>query len=248
MMKLEKLLDIYGDDIFAFALIVTKDFNSAKEVFVRVTSEYYEIPDHDGAFYEIISREYKLCQGVDSNESASTLTGVELDSKHMALLEELLVKRETVRTVAHMYYGDELSTSEIADIIGKPEKFVNELLSEELSDELKAKLEQYYIEICAKIKAEDKLKAYVMRSVYNNTSKRDFEVREEAVAKHSWTTTQKIIVIVAAVIVTFALSFIIPIVEKYFDMLEDESGYSYEVPETDEIFTYTYEAESTESV
>lgn len=246
-MKLEKLLDIYGDDIFAFALIITKDFNSAKEVFVRVTSEYYDIPEHDGAFYEIISKEYKLCQNVDSNESASTLTGVELDSKHMAVLEELLVKRETVRTVAHMYYGDEFSTSEIASIIGKSEKFVNELLSEELSDELKAKLEEHYMEICAKIKAEDKLKSYVMRAVYNSTSKRDFEVREEAVAKHVWSTKQKVIVIVVAVIVTFALSFIIPIVEKYFDMLEDESGYSYEVPETDEIFSYTYEANAVKS-
>ena len=246
-MKLEKLLDIYGDDIFAFALIVTKDFNSAKEVFVRVTSEYYEIPDHDGAFYEMISKAYKLCQEVDSNESASTLTGIELDAKRQAVLEELLVKRETVRTVVHMYYGDELSTSEIASIIGKSEKFVEELLSEELSYELKAKLEEHYMEICAKIHAGDKLKSYVMRAAYN-PSKRDFEVREEAVAKHSWSTTQKVIVIVIAVIVTFALSFIIPIVEKYFDMLEDESGYSYEVPETDEIFRYTYEAEESESV
>ncbi len=246
-MKLEKLLDIYGDDIFAFALIVTKDFNSAKEVFVRVTSDYYELPDHDGAFYEMIKKAYALCQNVDSNEGASTLTGVELDEKRQAVLEELLVKRETVRTVAHMYYGDELSTSEIADIIGKPEKFVNELLSEELSDELKEKLEKYYLEICDKIHAEDKLKAYVMRSVYN-PKKRDFEVREEAVAKHSWSTTQKVVVIVIAVIVTFALSFIIPIIEKYFDMLEDESGYSYEVPETDEIFAYTYEAASSETV
>lgn len=246
-MKLEKLLDIYGDDIFAFALIATKNFNSAKEVFVRVTADYYEFPDHDGAFYEMIKKSYALCQKVDSNEGASTLTGVELDAKRQAVLEELLVKRETVRTVAHMYYGDELSVSEIADIIGKPEKFVNDLLSEELSDELKAKLEEHYMEICAKIHAEDKLKSYVMRSV-NSSSKRDFEVREEAVAKHSWSTTQKVIVIVAAVIVTFALSFIIPIVDKYFDMLEDESGYSYEVPETDEIFRYTYEAEDAESV
>lgn len=246
MMKLEKLLDIYGDDIFAFALIVTKDFNSAKEIFVRVTSGYYEIPEHDGAFFEMISKAYKLCQEVDSNESASTLTGVELDAKRQAVLEELLIKRETVRTVAHMYYGDELSTSEIADIVGKSEKYVNELLSEELSDELKEKLEKHYLEICDKIHAEDKLKAYVMRAVYN-PSKRDFEVKDEAVAKHVWSTKQKVIVIIIAVIVTFALSFIIPIVEKYFDMLEDESGYSYEVPETDEIFRYTYEADGTES-
>lgn len=241
MMKLEKLLDIYGDDIFAFALIATKDFNSAKEVFVRVTSDYYELPDHDGAFYEIISKAYKVCQEVDSNESASTLTGVELDAKRQAVLEELLVKRETVRTVVHMYYGDELSEDEIASIIGKPVKFVEELLSDELSDDLKAKLEKYYIEICDKIHAEDKLKSYVMRSVYN-TSKRDFEVREEAVPRHQWTTAGKIAVIIVAIVFLVTMFFTIPLLDGYINMVEEEKGLSYDEVGTNESFHYTYEA------
>ncbi len=245
-MKIEQLLDIYGDDIFAFALIATKDFSSAKEVFVRLTSAYYEIPEHDGVFDEIIKRAYALCQEVDSNEGASTLTGVDLDAKRLAVLEELLVKRESVRIAAHLYYETDLEAGEIALLMGKSEKYVAGLLSDELSDELKAKLDKYYKEICVKITASDKLKAYVMHSVYDS-SKRDFEVREEAVAKHVWSTEQKIIVIVIAIIITFAISFIIPIAEKYFDMLEDESGYSYEVPETDEIFRYTYEADEVQS-
>lgn len=240
-MKIEKLIDIYGDDIFAFALIVTKDFNSAKEVFVRVTSDYYEIPDHDGALYEIVSKAYKLCQEVDSNESASALTGVELDTKRQAVLEELLVKRETVRTVAHMFYGDELSEPEIAAIIGKPVKFVEELLSDELDDEFKAKLEKYYIEICDKIHAEDKLKSYVIRSV-TEKGKRVFEVREEAIPRHQWTTAGKIAVIIAAIVFLVTMFFTIPLLDGYINMVEEEKGLSYDEVGTNESFHYTYEA------
>ncbi len=243
-MEIAKLLDGYGDDIFALALIVTKDFDSAKQVFVKTCLQYEKFSD-DIEMYDLAVEVYKQCEKVDNNDSAVTLTGVELDSKRQALLEIVLQKTQKVRSVIHLYYENDLDEAQIAKVTGESEKYIRSVLAE-FPEELKISLDKHYKEICIKIKAEDKLKSYVMRAV-SNPNKRDFEVKDEAVAKHVWSTKQKVIVIVVAVIVTFALSFIIPIVEKYFDMLEDESGYSYEVPETDEIFRYTYEAESTES-
>ncbi len=243
MYDITKLIDDYGDDVFALALIITKDFNSAKEVFVRAISDYYEIPKHDGAYSELISKVYTLCQVVDSNEIASTLTGIELAPKHQAVLEQLLVKRETVRAVAHMYYANELSTDEIAAITGKSEKYISGLLSDELSEELRAKLDECYLDICAKITAEDSLKAYVIRSVYSG-DKRMFEVKEEAVPVHTWKTSHKVIVVVVAIIATLLAMYIIPVMQKYGEMLESEAGLSYEEVGTDESFYYTYEAET----
>lgn len=238
-MEIAKFIDTYGDDIFAFALVVTKDFNSAKEVFVRVSSVCHELPSDDSAFFEMISKAYALCQEVDSNESASTLTEIELDPKRQAVLEQLLVKRETVRTVAHMYYENEFSVEEISSIIGRTEKFVNEIINEELTDSLKAQLEKYYIEICSKIHAEDKLKTYVMRMVAEK-GRRAFEVRKEAVPVHSWTMAQKIVVFVAAFIVMLIVGFLIPIYEQF----KDQDMSHYENLSSGESFHYTYEAES----
>lgn len=243
-MKIAKLLDSYGDDIFALALIVTKDFDSAKQVFVKTCLQHEKFSD-DIEMYDLAVKTYEECENVDNNDSAVTLTGVELDPRRQALLEIVLQKTQKVRSVIHLYYENDLDEAQIAAVIGESEKYIKSVFAD-LTEELKFSLDKHYKEICVKITAEDKLKSYVMRAA-TSAVKRDFEVKDEAVPRHGWTKAQKIIVIVAAIIVTFAVSFIIPIVEKYFDMLEDESGYSYEVPETDEIFSYTYDAEDTES-
>lgn len=243
-MEIAKLLDGYGDDIFALALIVTKDFDSAKQVFVKTCLQYEKLSD-DIEMCDLAVMIYKECEKVDNNDSAVTLTGVELDAKRQALLEIVLQKTQKVRSVIHLYYENDLDEAEIAKVIGESEKYIRSVIAD-FPDELKTSLDKHYKEICVRIKAEDRLKSYVMRAAATSV-KRDFEVKDEAVSKHVWSKKQKVAVIIIAVIVTFAISFIIPILEKYFDMLEDESGYSYEVPETDEIFRYTYEAPDKES-
>ena len=49
-MEIRKLIDDFGDDIYALALISTKDFNSAKEIFVRMTTANNEYPDETELF------------------------------------------------------------------------------------------------------------------------------------------------------------------------------------------------------
>ncbi len=241
-MDITKLIDDYGDDIFAFALIVTKDMTSAKEVFVKTAVVNEEYSDDSGLF-EILGKAYAVCAEAESNEGASALTDVELDTKKQAVLEELLVRRETVRAAAHMYYENDLSIEEIADITGKSEKYIAGILSDELTEALRMKLDADYKDICTRITAPDELKAYVIRAVKNG-DKRLFEVKEEAVPIHTWKTSHKVVVVIAAVIATLAAMYIIPVLQKYGEMRESEAGLSYEEVGTDESFYYTYEPET----
>lgn len=239
-MEITKLIDNYGDDIFAFALVVTKDFASAKEIFVKTTTLCDELPE-ECELYDLIKKAYELSQDTDSNETASTLTDIELDTKLQGTLEELLVCRETVRAVAHMYYENDLTTAEIAKITGKSEKYIIGLLAEELPDGLRKKLDSSYKDICAEITAEDSLKAYVIRAV-NSGDKRAFQINEDAVPVHTWKTSHKVVVIIFAIIATLLIMFIIPVFQKYSEMRESEAGLSYEEVGDDESFYYTYEA------
>ncbi len=241
-MEITKLIDTYGDDIFAFALVVTKDFTSAKEIFVKTTTLCEEYPE-ECALFDLIKKAYELSLDTDSNETASTLTGIELDAKLQGILEELLVCRETVRAVSHMYYENDLTTAEIAKITGKSEKYIIGLLVEELPDDLRNKLDSRYKDICVKINAEDSLKAYVIRAV-STGDKRAFQIDEDAVPVHTWKTSHKVVVVIFAIIATLLIMFIIPVFQKYSEMLESEAGLSYEEVGTDESFYYTFEAET----
>ncbi len=241
-MEITSLIDRYGDDVYAFALILTKDFSSAKEVFVKTCSACGDFSEDDGLF-PLIKRAYAECEKADSNESASTLTGIELDSKRQNVLEQLLVKRETIRAAAHMFYENDFDEAQIAEITGQSRKYITELLSSlgALSDSL----EKHYKDICTRITAEDTLKAYVIRAV-SSDEKRMFEVREEAVPLHTWKLSHKIVVIIFAIIAVLFIMFIAPLITGYREMKESEAGLSYDEVGTDESFYYTYEAEAAE--
>lgn len=240
-MEITKLIDAFGDDIFALALIITKNFDSAKQVFVKTATAYEQFPEN-AELIELVRRAYAECAEADSNEGAAALTGVELDPKRQAVLEELLLQGEMTRVAVHMFYENDLDEKQIAEITGQSEKHVSELL-EELPDGLKISLEKHYKHICSKIAAEDKLKAYVIRAV-SSGNKRLFEVRNDAVPVHRWKTSHKIIVFVAALIITSLICFVIPIAVEYYYMREREGFSSFENLSPGESFYITEEAET----
>ena len=240
-MEIRKLIDEFGDDIYALALISTKDFSSAKEIFVRMTSDNDKYPDNT-ELYSLLLKEYPICREADSNDSAVTLTGIELDAKKQALLEAVLQKPFIVRCIIHLHWENDLEPEQIAKVTGESVKYVNSVL-EELSDSLTEALDKRYKEICVKINADDKLKAYVIRSV-SSGKKRQFEVKEDAVPAHKWTERQKIVVIIVAAVMTVFVFIVIPIIEGYYEMRKREEFSSYENVPTDEIFSYTLEVSS----
>ncbi len=238
-MEIRKLIDDFGDDIYAAALISTKDFNSAKEIFVRMTSDCKEYPDSTELF-ELLLKEYALCREADSNDSAVTLTGIELDAKKRELLESILQKPFIVRSIIHLHWENDLDSGQISKVTGESVKYVDSVL-EELPESLREALDKRYKEICVKITAEDKLKAYVIRSVTSG-KKRQFEVSEDAVPAHKWTKKQKIVVIIIAAVVTVLVCIVIPILQSYYEMRKKEEFSSFENVPTDEIFSYTAES------
>lgn len=239
-MEIRKYIDLFGDDVYALALIVTKSFDSAKQVFVQTSEKHEKFTDVDGMF-PIAGIAYSFCKEADSNDSAYTLSGIELTAKQQSVLELLLQKPQIVRTIIHLFYENDLDEKQIAKVTGESERYVSSQLSE-LSDEFASALEKYYKEICLKIKVEDTLKAYVISSAEKQTQ-REFEVKREAVPRHSWTKRQKTVVIIVAVIVTVIICICIPIWEKYKEMMREIGNTSYDEPSTDEIFSYTFEPE-----
>lgn len=237
-MEITHLIDDFGDDIFALALISTKDFGASKEIFVRMMSDCAEYSD-DTELYGLILKAYPMAREADGNDSAVTLTGVELDGRKQQLLELILQKPFIVRLIIHMTWENDLEPGQIAEITGESVKYVRSVL-DELPGELVDSLDRSYKDICAKISAEDKLKAYVIRSV-NSGRARQFEVKGDAVPQHKWTKKQKLIVIIVAAIVTAAVCIVIPILDSYYQMRREEGFESYENVSTDEIFRYTTE-------
>ena len=92
---------------------------------------------------------------------------------------------------------------------------------EGLSDELRTALDRNYKDICFRITAGDKLKAYVIRSV-NSGNKRQFEVKQDAVPLHRWTKNQKMAVYIAAAVIAVILCIVIPLAESYYNMRKEE--------------------------
>ena len=85
-MELTRFIDDYADDIYALALITTKNFDSAKEIFVRNCFSCPEIDDNT-ELPEMLKKAYPMCREAEGNDSAVTLTGIELDGKKQQLLE-----------------------------------------------------------------------------------------------------------------------------------------------------------------
>ena len=231
-MEIQKLIDTYGDDIYALALIITKDFDAAKQIFAIVTGKFADFSD-DIPLEELAKLTYKASEDIQSNESAEVLTELELNSRLEKLLGEVIQRPQAVRTAIHLFYENDLDVKQIALVLGESERYVNSVLSE-LGADFSKSLEDDYKVICSKITASDSLKEYVIRDAAKGG--RMFEAKDEAVPRHSWTKWQKIAVIAVACILSIAVLVVIPIIKSYTEMLERESEMDFEEAETSEIF------------
>lgn len=241
-MKIERFIDKLGDDVYAFALVCTKNFDSAADIFARTAVKCGEFPEN-AEIYDIVVEVYKLCRTALCNDSAETLSQIGLSKKQELLLTEFFTKPQISRAIVHLYFENELSAEQIAEVIGEKPRYVSEQL-EWLGTELSEKLDNSYKELCVKIAAPDDLKIKVIQAAKSGKT-REFEIVDEPMPKHIWTKNQKIAAIILAVIVTIVLWFVIPIFNAFLDGKFATSSYD-EAP-SDMIFSYTYETEDTPS-
>ncbi len=241
-MKIERFIDKLGDDVYAFALVCTKNIDSAADIFARTAAKCGEFPEN-AEIYDIVVEVYKLCRTALCNDSAETLSQIGLSKKQELLLTEFFTKPQISRAIVHLYFENELSAEQIAEVIGEKPRYVSEQL-DWLGTELSEKLNNSYKELCVKIAAPDDLNAKVMQAAKSGKT-REFEIVDEPIPKHIWTKKQKIAAIIFAVIVTIILWFVIPIFNAFLDGKFATSSYD-EAP-SDLIFSYTYETEDTSS-
>lgn len=242
-MDIRRFVDAFGDDVFALALMVTKDFDSAKEVFVKTAKDAEALLD-ESELYSVLQKAYPYCKEAESNDDAVTLTGISLNAKQEALLRTLLAKPQIVRAIVHLTYENDLTPEQTAKLTGESVRYVKQQLSD-LSEPIKESLDKHYKEICVKITAEDKLKEYVVNSAAREDG-RMFEVKRGALPEHRWNKTQKAIVVAAAVIIGLVICIAIPIYEQYREMIEKQGNEQYENVPTEQVFGYTTDAETEE--
>ena len=89
-MELTRFIDDYADDIYALALITTKNFDSAKEIFVRNCFSCSETDDNT-ELPAMLKKAYPMCREAESNDSAVTLTGIEKETAASGIRAEAAV-------------------------------------------------------------------------------------------------------------------------------------------------------------
>ncbi len=240
-MEIRKFIDNYGDDVYALALIVTKSFDSANRVFAETAGHFADFTEQGGIFV-IAKTAFPICKECESNDDASTFTGIELSTKQETVLEMVLAKPQIIRAIIHLHYENDLTPAQIARVTGESERYVQSKLGE-LSEEFSDALDKHYKDICLKIHVEDALKAYVIRASETG-EKRVFEQEKEPVPVHRWTKKQKIVVYAVAALFTVLVCIVIPIAQAYIRSQRELDSMNFEEPATDEIFSYTYEAET----
>lgn len=233
-MTIEKFIDEFGDDVYALALIVTKSFEGAEQVFTQIAQSCEDIPETAG-LYDIAKKAYRLCQKAPFNENAQTLSDIGLPAKYEALLAEIFPRPQIVRAIIHFHYENDFEPEQAAAITDTNVRFVNEQL--DCLDELSSRLEKSYKELCLKLTAPDDLKVTVIQAVKTG-EKRLFEVGEPAAPRHTWTKTQKIAAIAFAVVATTLICIVVPLLSAYFNSF-DEMNSSYEEIPDEWIFSYT---------
>ena len=237
-MIIEKFIDAFGDDVYALALIVTKNFDSAERVFTQIAQDCDTLPE-TSELYDIVKKAYRLCQKAPSNDNAETFSDLGLSAKQEALLAEVFPRPQIVRAIIHLSYENDLENDKIAAITDVNIRYVNEQLGdlEGLSD----RLNKSYKELCLRLTAPDELKISVIQAV-NSGEKRLFEIRGEAAPRHSWTNKQKIGAVIAAIVVTILACIVIPLFLAYLESYEEVNSSYDEVP-PELIFSYTTETE-----
>ena len=240
MMNIEKFIDRFGDDVYALALVCTKNFDSAAEIFEIVASECENLSD-DAEMFELAKRVCSLCKKAKFSDNAETFSQLGLSKKQEQLLSGFFPKPFATRASVHLHFENDLTVEQIAEVLNEKPRYISEQLNG-LGTELFSALDGSYKELCLKLSAPDELKTKAVEAAKSGF-KREFEIREDPTPKHMWTRNQKIAAVIIAIIATFTLMFVIPIVNKLMD--DYFTGESYDEVPSDLIFSGNAESDVT---
>ena len=238
MMNIEKFIDRFGDDVYALALVCTKNFDSAADIFEIVASEWEKLSD-DTEMYELAVKVCALCRKAKFSDNAETFSQLGLSKKQEQLLSGFFPMSFVTRAAVHLYFENDLSVEQVAEVLEEKPRYISEQL-DNLGTELYNELDTSYKELCLKLAAPDELKAKAVQAAKSG-KKREFEIRDDPLPKHTWTKKQKIGAVIVSVIITIILMIVIPIFNKFMD--DYFTGSSYDEAPSELIFTGNTESE-----
>lgn len=239
-MNIEKFIDTFGDDVYALALVCTKNFDSAANIFETVAAECESLSD-DAEMFELALKVCPLCKKAKFSDNAETFSQLGLSKKQEQLLSGFFPMPFVTRASIHLHFENDLTVEQIAEVLEEKPRYISEQL-DGLGTELFNELDEHYKELCIKLAAPDVLKEKTILAAKSG-EKREFEIRDDPMPKHTWTKNQKIATIIAAIIATIVLMFVIPIVNKLMD--DYLEGGSYDDTPSELIFSYDAENEFT---
>ena len=239
-MNIERFIDRLGDDVYALALVCTKNFDSAAGIFETIAAECEALPE-DAEMSGLAARVCSLCKTAKFSDNAETFSQLGLSKKQELLLSGFFPKPFVTRASVHLHFENDLTVEQIAEALEEKPRYISEQL-DGLGTELFNELDDSYKELCVKLAAPDELKAKAVLAAKTG-EKRVFEIRDDPMPKHTWTKKQKIGAIIAAIIATILLMIVIPIVNKLMD--DYLTGSSYDEAPSDLIFSYTLESDVT---
>ena len=232
-MNIEKYIDTFGDDVYALALVCTKNFDSAADIFKTVAADCNALPEDVGMF-ELAIKVCSLCKMAKFSDNAETFSQLGLSKKHEQLLSGFFPLPFVARASVHLHFENDLTVEQIAEVLEEKPRYISDQL-DGLGTELSGELDEFYKELCIRLAAPDELKAKAVLAARSG-EKRVFEIRDDPMPKHTWTKKQKIGAIIAAIIATILLMIVIPIVNKLMD--DYLTGSSYDEAPSDLIFSY----------
>lgn len=240
MMNIEKFIDRFGDDVYALALVCTKNFDSTADIFETVAAECEKLPD-DAEMFELAVKVCSLCKKAKFSDNAETFSQLGLSKKQELLLSGFFPKPFVTRASVHLHFENDLTVDQIAEVLEEKPRYISEQLNG-LGTELLNELDGSYKEVCVKLVAPDELKEKAIMAAKSG-EKREFEIRDDPMPRHVWTKKQKIATIIAAIIATIVLMFVIPIVNKLMD--DYLAGGSYDDTPSELVFSGNTESEYT---
>ena len=239
-MNIEKFIDRFGDDVYALALVCTKNFDSAAEIFETIAAECEKLSD-EAEMSDLAASVCSLCKKAKFSDNAETFSQLGLSKKQEQMLSGFFPMPFVTRASVHLHFENDLTVEQIAEALEEKPRYISEQL-DGLGTEFLNELDDSYKELCVKLAASDELKAKAVLAAKSG-EKRVFEIRDDPMPKHTWTKNQKIGAIIVAIIATIVLMIVIPIVNKLMD--DYLTGSSYDEAPSDLIFSYSPESDVT---
>ncbi|MDO4553651.1 MAG: sigma-70 family RNA polymerase sigma factor [Lachnospiraceae bacterium] len=143
---IDRLMDEYGDTVLRLCYLYLKDYHLAEdatqETFIKVMNSYSSFKNQSSEKTWITRIAINCCKnilrtrwirsvytGYDSNQNTEKVNPIDKFIQKDSISRAIMELKEEERAIVIMYYYQELSVKEVAEIVGKTESAVMQKLN-----------------------------------------------------------------------------------------------------------------------